>query len=64
MNAEQKAKQIKLFIMDVDGVLTDGHLIFSDQGLLCKAFHSHDGIGLQLLQKSGVKIAAITTCVA
>ncbi|HLF66293.1 MAG TPA: HAD hydrolase family protein, partial [Gammaproteobacteria bacterium] len=61
---DQKAKTIKLFITDVDGVLTSGHLVFSDQGLMCKEFHVHDGLGLQLLKQSGVKIAAITTCVA
>jgi 3-deoxy-D-manno-octulosonate 8-phosphate phosphatase (KDO 8-P phosphatase) len=61
---DQKAKAIKLLITDVDGVLTPGHLVFSAKGLVCKEFHVHDGLGLQLLQKSGVKIAAITTCVA
>lgn len=59
-----KAKQIKLLVIDVDGVLTGGHLVYSEHGLTLKAFHVHDGLGLQLLQKSGVKIAAITTCVA
>ncbi len=61
---DHKAQAIKLFITDVDGVLTPGHLVFSDQGLICKEFHVHDGLGLQLLKKSGVKLAAITTCVA
>ncbi len=60
----QKAKHIKLLVIDVDGVLTAGHLVYSDQGVTLKAFHVHDGLGLQLLKKSGVKIAAITTCVA
>ncbi|MGA2655816.1 MAG: HAD hydrolase family protein [Gammaproteobacteria bacterium] len=60
----EKAKQIKLLIIDVDGVLTAGHLVYSEHGLTLKAFHVHDGLGLQLLKKSGVKIAAITTCVA
>lgn len=61
---DQKAKAIKLFITDVDGVLTSGHLVFGNQGLMCKEFHVHDGLGLQMLKRSGIKIAAITTCVA
>jgi 3-deoxy-D-manno-octulosonate 8-phosphate phosphatase (KDO 8-P phosphatase) len=61
---DEKAKNIKLLIIDVDGVLTAGHLVYSEQGLTLKAFHVHDGLGLQLLKKTGVKIAAITTCVA
>ncbi len=61
---DEKAKSIKLLVIDVDGVLTPGHLIYSEHGLTLKAFHVHDGLGLQLLKKSGVKIAAITTCVA
>lgn len=60
----EKAKAIKLLILDVDGVLTAGHLIYNHDGVHLKAFHVHDGLGLQLLQKSGVKIAAITTCAA
>ncbi|MFA6037636.1 MAG: HAD hydrolase family protein [Legionellales bacterium] len=65
MNAfNEKAKHIKLLIVDVDGVLTAGHLVYGHEGLTLKAFHVHDGLGLQLLKKSGVKIAAITTCVA
>ncbi len=61
---QEKTKPIKLLITDVDGVLTSGHLVFSNQGLMCKEFHVHDGLGLQLLKKSGVKIAAVTTCSA
>lgn len=60
----EKAKAIKLLIVDVDGVLTAGHLIYNEHGVHLKAFHVHDGLGLQLLKKSGIKIAAITTCVA
>ena len=44
-----KAKNIKLIIFDVDGVLTDGSLFFDNQGQEYKAFNSKDGHGLRLL---------------
>lgn len=55
------AKNIKLAIFDVDGVLTDGNLLYTDSGIHIKAFHVHDGLGIQLLQKSGVEVAIITS---
>ncbi|MDH5407539.1 MAG: 3-deoxy-manno-octulosonate-8-phosphatase KdsC [Gammaproteobacteria bacterium] len=55
-----KAKQIKLVIFDVDGVLTDGSLFLGDDGQEYKAFHSKDGLGMKLLQASGVEIGIIT----
>ncbi len=56
----EKAKQIKLVVFDVDGVLTDGSLFFGDGGEEYKAFHSRDGHGMKMLQQTGVKIAIIT----
>lgn len=55
-----KAKQIKLVIFDVDGVLTDGSLFIGDDGQEYKAFNSKDGHGMRMLQDSGVQIAIIT----
>lgn len=55
-----KAKRIKLLICDVDGVMTDGGLFFGDNGLEYKMFHSRDGLGIKMLQRSGVKLAVIT----
>ena len=55
-----KARQIKLVIFDVDGVLTDGSLFIGDDGQEYKAFHSKDGLGIKLLQASGVEIGIIT----
>ncbi|GMR07948.1 MAG: 3-deoxy-manno-octulosonate-8-phosphatase KdsC [Gammaproteobacteria bacterium] len=55
-----KAKQIKLVIFDVDGVLTDGSLFYGDDGQEYKAFNSRDGHGMRMLQDSGVEIAIIT----
>ncbi len=55
-----RAKDIKLVIFDVDGVLTDGSIIIGDDGEEYKAFHSRDGHGMRLLQYTGVEIAIIT----
>jgi 3-deoxy-D-manno-octulosonate 8-phosphate phosphatase (KDO 8-P phosphatase) len=55
-----KAAQIKLVVFDVDGVLTDGGLFFGDDGQEYKAFYSRDGLGMKLLQDSGVEIGIIT----
>ena len=56
----KRAEKIKLIIFDVDGVLTDGGLIFGDDGQEYKAFNSKDGHGMKMLQASGVEIAVIT----
>ena len=55
-----RAKQIKLLILDVDGVLTDGRLFFDNDGVEYKSFHSRDGLGIRLLWQSGVEIAVIS----
>ncbi len=56
----EKAKNIRLVIFDVDGVLTDGSLYLTDSGEEIKAFNSHDGHGLKMLRATGVNIALIT----
>jgi len=56
----EKAAQIKLVVFDVDGVLTDGGLFFGDDGQEYKSFYSRDGLGMKLLQKTGVELAVIT----
>ena len=56
----EKAAHIKLVVFDVDGVLTDGGLFFGDDGQEYKAFYSRDGLGMKLLQQTGVEIAVIT----
>jgi len=56
----EKARQIRLVIFDVDGVLTDGSLFLGDDGQEYKAFHSRDGHGMKMLQRSGVEIGVIT----
>ncbi len=55
-----KAKEVKLLVLDVDGVMTDGSVFFTSQGDEIKAFNIMDGLGIKLLQKTGVKVAIIT----
>ena len=55
-----KAKPIKLLLLDVDGVLTDGSLIYSHEGKESKAFNTQDGFGLRILQDAGVEVGIIT----
>lgn len=55
-----KAKVVRLLIMDVDGVLSDGRLFFSDAGEELKSFSSRDGLGLVAIQRYGVELAIIT----
>lgn len=55
-----KAKAIKLLILDVDGTLTNGVLYYGTNGHEMRGFHVHDGLGLKLLRKSGVAVAVIS----
>lgn len=55
-----RAARVRLAVFDVDGVLTDGRVILGDDGYEYKAFHSHDGHGLRLLQAGGVDVGFIT----
>lgn len=54
------AQGIKLLLLDVDGVMTDGKLYFSNNGEELKAFHILDGLGIKQLQASGVKVGIVT----
>lgn len=55
-----RAQKIKLMVFDVDGVLTDGSLWFSEQGESLKRFHVLDGHGLKMLTASGITVALMT----
>lgn len=59
-NITQKAKKIRLAIFDVDGVMTNGTLIYGNDGNEQKHFHVHDGLGMKLLQETGIHVAVIT----
>ena len=56
----EKAAKIRLVIFDVDGVLTDGSLFLDADGQEYKAFYARDGLGMKMLQSTGVIIAIIT----
>jgi 3-deoxy-D-manno-octulosonate 8-phosphate phosphatase (KDO 8-P phosphatase) len=59
-NIWQKAKNIKLFICDIDGVFSDGRIYLGNDGEELKAFHTKDGYGIKALGASGVDVAVIT----
>lgn len=56
----ERAARIRLLALDVDGVLTDGQLVFDNAGNELKAFSTRDGLGLKALQSVGIDIALIT----
>ena len=59
-NALEKAKKIKLIIMDVDGTLTDGKIHIGENGELFKSFNCRDGFGINVANKIGMKTAILT----
>lgn len=56
-----KAKDIKLVILDVDGVMTDGRIVIDDNGVESRNFDIKDGMGVVVLMMSGVEVAIITS---
>ena len=61
MTVTERARRIRVLIFDVDGVMTDGRLYYTDSGEEMKAFDVHDGLGIKLLQAAGVAAAIITS---
>jgi 3-deoxy-D-manno-octulosonate 8-phosphate phosphatase (KDO 8-P phosphatase) len=55
-----KLKRIKLLLLDVDGVLTDGKIIYNDNGEETKVFNVKDGLGMRLLMEAGIHLGIIT----
>ena len=53
--------KIKIFLSDVDGVLTDGGMYYTENGDEFKKYSVYDGMGFQLLQKTGFKVGIVTT---
>ncbi len=57
----RRAERVKLVVLDVDGVLTDGRLEYTHEGGEApKRFHVHDGLGIRLLHESGIEVAIVT----
>lgn len=60
MNAQTRASQVRLIAFDIDGVMTDGGLHYTDDGHELKTFNVQDGLGIKLMQRAGIEIAIIT----
>lgn len=56
----KRAKKVQLLLLDVDGVLTDGTIIYTHDGGESKGFNTQDGFGLRILQDAGVAVGLIT----
>ena len=57
---KEKAAKIKLLVLDVDGVMTDGSIILDNEGNELKRFHVRDGHGIKMIQKAGITVGLIT----
>ncbi len=60
MELRARAAQTRLIAFDIDGVMTDGGLTYTDDGHELKTFNVQDGLGIKLLQKAGIEVAIIT----
>jgi len=60
MDIQDRARKIKLLLLDVDGVLTDGSVVIGSYGDEIKNFNIHDGLGIVLAAKAGLKVAIMT----
>ncbi len=60
MTLTDRCKKIEMILSDVDGVMTDGRLIFDNQGIETKQFHVRDGFGVRLWRRAGHKFGIIT----
>lgn len=59
-SVKKRIKKVKLLILDVDGVLTDGRIVYDSNGSDSKFFDVHDGLGVCLLKRAGIKTILIT----
>ena len=60
MELQQRCQAIELVLSDVDGVLTDGRVVYNNQGIETKRFHIRDGLGIKLWHKAGYRFGVIT----
>lgn len=56
----ERLRKVKLLILDVDGVMTDGRIVFDANGVETKFFNVKDGHGIKMLQRAGVEVAIIS----
>ncbi len=60
ISIEDRAKKIRLVVLDVDGVLTDGSIWTGENGEAVKRFSTRDGLGIKMLQAAGIPVAILT----
>jgi len=60
MSLDAQCEPIELILSDVDGVLTDGGIMFDNQGIEIKKFHIRDGLGIKLWQRAGYRFGILT----
>ncbi len=60
MKTDERFRNVELILSDVDGVLTDGGIIFDNQGIESKRFHIRDGLGIRLWQRAGFRFGVLT----
>ena len=56
-----RIRELRLLLLDVDGVLTDGRIYYASNDLELKSFHVHDGLGIQLLQEAGITVGFLSS---
>lgn len=57
---KKRAQKIKVVLMDVDGVMTNGDIIYDSNGLEIKHFNAHDGLGIRMAKLSGLKVGILS----
>ena len=60
MKLDDRFREVELILSDVDGVFTDGGIIFDNQGIETKKFHVRDGLGIRLWQRAGYQFGILT----
>ena len=60
MTLAKRCQPIELIVSDVDGVLTDGSIVYNNDGIEIKRFHIRDGLGIKLWQRAGGKFGVVT----
>lgn len=61
MKLDQRCQPIELLLSDVDGVLTDGGVVFNNHGIESKQFHVRDGMGIKLAHMAGLRFGVVTS---
>lgn len=61
LNKREEKINIKLFLTDIDGTLTDGGMYYSENGDELKKFNTRDGMGMNMLREKGIKVGIITS---